>query len=375
MKNRIYILFAVLLVVFSVQLHAQIGVVLDVNTHESIFGANVLVVGTTLGTSANEDGVFSLQGFPKPPFQIRVSAVGYETGIFEVSEISKNDTITILLKPDMQELAGTIIRARRIRTSGCNSGTPGWGEGWNWSLGTIDRGDERTVSRGNLTQTWSYPVEASKCQKSTFEGASSAISYNADCRSNPEGYRGSFFSWCAVSRFKDSLCPYPWRVPTRDDFRNLFTILCDDIPRGDGWFFARYCHYEYLTTWGGIHHGLIDSSGRFGWNRTMLLVENFPLDEIDNPTKTKYYYLGWCNLAQDIAWIVFDRMQQQTKSVSYWSQQPTSDWDATAMTLSAYVDRDTRRGRTRNDSKFSHYMFSPSSFDKSFGLTLRCVKD
>jgi uncharacterized protein (TIGR02145 family) len=48
--------------------------------------------------------------------------------------------------------------------------------------------------------------------------------FNADCRANPN-YKGDFFSWCAVVRFQDSLCPAPWRVPSRQDFIDLDIAL------------------------------------------------------------------------------------------------------------------------------------------------------
>jgi uncharacterized protein (TIGR02145 family) len=111
-----------------------------------------------------------------------------------------------------------------IMTNRCNGDAPGWGVGF----GTISRGGETTISGNGITQIWSDAVTTSACNaKSSFSGdryIGSVQIFNADCRSNP-GYPGDYFSWCAVIRFADSLCPAPWRVPTRNDFANLDKAL------------------------------------------------------------------------------------------------------------------------------------------------------
>jgi len=88
----------------------------------------------------------------------------------------------------------------------------------------VTRGNEYVI--GN--QIWSDPVRAENCQKTTFRGNEGTVrDFNADCCDNP-GYAGNFFSWCAVARFAEWLCPYPWRVPTLKDFE----ILNRTIRRG-----------------------------------------------------------------------------------------------------------------------------------------------
>jgi len=108
---------------------------------------------------------------------------------------------------------------------GCNGVTPGWGS----SLGTIMWGESTDIESeqtkipgtgGRATQIWSAAVSASACNKTTYSGGSQG-SFNADCRRASNGFHGHYFSWCAVIRFEDVLCPYPWRVPTRQDFVDL----------------------------------------------------------------------------------------------------------------------------------------------------------
>ena len=53
------------------------GKVVDFSTKEPLSGANVLVVGTQLGASTDEEGKFSIAKVPVGTYNVRVSALGY----------------------------------------------------------------------------------------------------------------------------------------------------------------------------------------------------------------------------------------------------------------------------------------------------------
>ena len=143
----------------------------------------------------------------------------------------------------------------------CNLNTPGWGN----SLGTVSfyTNQEWMIEGNGIFQIWSDAVTAVNCQKYTFWGGSRqhlpgygyfAFNFAADCRSN-SGFPGDFFSWCAVVRFADQLCPYPWRVPTTEDFRNLDIAMGgsgDSNNRGDT---PQFVQDNYITRWGGRFGG------------------------------------------------------------------------------------------------------------------------
>jgi uncharacterized protein (TIGR02145 family) len=95
----------------------------------------------------------------------------------------------------------------------CNSNTPGWGT----SLGTVGFVSPNTWDFAGLR--WSDDVVASNCSEKTTFNVNQSSNFNADCRNNP-GF-GDLFSWCAMARFKDEICPEGWRVPTRDEFLAL----------------------------------------------------------------------------------------------------------------------------------------------------------
>jgi uncharacterized protein (TIGR02145 family) len=141
----------------------------------------------------------------------------------------------------------------------CNTNLPGWGK----RLGTLSFAtDEKwTISGNGITQIWSDAVTATNCQKTTFSGDDwRTQSFSADCRSNP-GQKGDFFSWCAVVRFQEVLCPAPWRVPTNGDFRDLDIAMGGTGNNRFGSEFIPFINDNYLGLWGGAYNGNCNSSG------------------------------------------------------------------------------------------------------------------
>jgi len=177
-----------------------------------------------------------------------VVATVNNTGV--VTGISAGTAIITVTTEDGNHTATAKIDVYEILSNRCNTRIPGWGE----SLGTVtfhSQGHNVVISGNGITQTWSGAVTATNCQKTTFAGASSN-SFNADCCSNPN-FPGDLFSWCAVVRFADVLCPYPWRVPTNEDFRDL-DIALGGNGSGSPMTVARV-NDEYITRWGGAFGG------------------------------------------------------------------------------------------------------------------------
>ena len=138
----------------------------------------------------------------------------------------------------------------------CNGNLPGWGA----SLGTVEFASNNIWTVG--TQIWSDAVTTSNCNKTTFDGGNIyGMNFNADCRSNP-GYQGDLYSWCAVIRFQNELCPVPWRVPTQQDFIDLDMALGGSgSPRiEDISFVTKYVE----NSWGGVFGGACIESGKLG---------------------------------------------------------------------------------------------------------------
>jgi len=137
----------------------------------------------------------------------------------------------------------------------CDAGT--------FDFGTVSFATATTWTVGS--QTWSDAVTATNCQKTVFDGGVYEDHYNVDCRSNP-GQKGDLFSWCAVARFKETLCSGGWRVPTRQDFIDLDIALGGDggIRYPDMTTLAKYMG----SFWGGSYGGYCYSDGTLnyqGW--------------------------------------------------------------------------------------------------------------
>lgn len=132
--------------------------------------------------------------------------------------------------------------------------------GWETGLGRASFVTSSTweISNDSITQIWSDAVQTDDCRnKTSFSGWSLAAGYNVDCRSNPD-QRGVLFSWQAVYELREELCPYPWRVPTREDFRDL-----DIAMGGTGQFRTNttFVNNNYITLWGGAFGGACNTSG------------------------------------------------------------------------------------------------------------------
>ncbi|WP_417866629.1 TonB-dependent receptor [Xanthomarina gelatinilytica] len=85
------------------------GVVTDENS-QPIPGANVIIVGTSTGTSTDFDGNFTLNVSQVPPFTLQASNIGFSTETQEVT--ANNQTINFILK-EGTSLDEVVISASR----------------------------------------------------------------------------------------------------------------------------------------------------------------------------------------------------------------------------------------------------------------------
>jgi uncharacterized protein (TIGR02145 family) len=126
-----------------------------------------------------------------------------------------------VIKNSCDSVVSNVSEAHHV-SNGCNLLTPGWG---NQGLGSITfrSGTTWTITNGAINQVWSDAVMANACRGKTAYTGGVSPNFNADCRENP-GY-GDYFSWCAVKRYGNELCPSPWRIPDTADYGNLYRAL------------------------------------------------------------------------------------------------------------------------------------------------------
>ncbi|EGV42223.1 TonB-dependent receptor [Bizionia argentinensis JUB59] len=105
-------ILSILLLFFGAITFAQTtisGTVVDGN-EQPIPGANVIVIGTSVGSITDFDGAFSLTIPRNPPFTIQASSIGFESASLEVT--SSNKTIKLVLS-EGTALDEVIISASR----------------------------------------------------------------------------------------------------------------------------------------------------------------------------------------------------------------------------------------------------------------------
>ncbi|MCD0464553.1 TonB-dependent receptor domain-containing protein [Flavobacterium sp. ENC] len=107
---KVYLLIMLFFCGISFAQNTITGSVTDSNK-QSIPGANVNVVGSSTGASTDFDGTFKLSTSAKPPFAIKVSAVGFETKTINVTSLNQN--LDVVLKSEETKLDEIVVSASR----------------------------------------------------------------------------------------------------------------------------------------------------------------------------------------------------------------------------------------------------------------------
>ena len=74
-------------------------------------GASIVIVGESVGTTADNDGSFTLSTQKNPPFTIEISSIGFASKRFDIR--SKNQNVSASLSEDNQELGEVVVSASR----------------------------------------------------------------------------------------------------------------------------------------------------------------------------------------------------------------------------------------------------------------------
>jgi uncharacterized protein (TIGR02145 family) len=190
-------------------------------------------------------------------------------------------------------------------SGGCSIADPEWGS----TLGTITWGGSTdpntgittvigTGSAAGLAQQWTGHVKTTTCSSRILEFRSgvggtatrSEGKFIADCRSSHVA-EADLFSWCAVMRFKDQLCPDGWRVPTTADFCALDRIMNSDSD----------CNVQRSTStsdgfrgqWAGAAYtGYADPAGGW-WPQLELFTRSFYWSQSPHADVTEAYHLSY----------------------------------------------------------------------------------
>jgi uncharacterized protein (TIGR02145 family) len=252
-----------------------------------------LIVGDTLLLKATVS--------PNDVVNKKVGWVSYSPNVATVDEgeviaVSPGTAMIVVFTEEHNKTANCTITVNNAENLYCNKLTPGWGV----SLGEVGFATthEWTITNGTITQIWSDAVRADSCSKNAFAGGSMS-NHNSDCRSNPDR-KGDLFSWCAVYRFQNQLCPKPWRVPTDQDFADLDIVL-----RGSGnvrdFYTDTVIRNKYLDTWGGAYAGYCGSNGVLSGQGS--IAHYWSQSEQQSATSGFYLYLSSNGLIHPQHWL------------------------------------------------------------------------
>jgi len=87
-NTKLFILTFCLGLFFSVKLFAQTaiirGTVVDLTTKDPLPGANIILMGTSIGAASDNEGKFLIKNIPPGSYKVRASYIGYESTELEV---------------------------------------------------------------------------------------------------------------------------------------------------------------------------------------------------------------------------------------------------------------------------------------------------
>ncbi len=92
------------------------GKIIDKNTGESLLGANIILLGTTLGASADMDGNYFIINIPPGEYQVKASMIGYSSFTIQKVRVSVDQTtkLDFELISESIELTDVVVTAERL---------------------------------------------------------------------------------------------------------------------------------------------------------------------------------------------------------------------------------------------------------------------
>ncbi|MBD3289299.1 TonB-dependent receptor plug domain-containing protein [candidate division KSB1 bacterium] len=123
---RLFFTFAIMLLLSSFVLAQTTGKIegtVEDAEGQQLVGANVYLQGTTLGSSTDRDGAFTIESVPPGNYTIQVRFLGYKTAVAEV-QVTAGETVTrnFTLESDVLDMealvvTGTINPLKKIESS------------------------------------------------------------------------------------------------------------------------------------------------------------------------------------------------------------------------------------------------------------------
>ena len=120
--QRPLLCLSIVLALLALEVHAGTkgkiaGRVVDARTKEPLIGVNIVLVGTTLGASADVDGNYFIINIPPGTYQLKATLVGYTPSVVDKVRVSVDQTTKVdfeLQEQAVEMTAVTIVASRPI---------------------------------------------------------------------------------------------------------------------------------------------------------------------------------------------------------------------------------------------------------------------
>ncbi len=105
--------------VFGQQKGSISGIIKDESNNDILIGANVLIIGTSIGASTDLDGYYSIKGLNPGVYSLKISYISYNSVTVEkiIVEQGKDTKISLSLKPTSTQLGEVIVSAEMIKST------------------------------------------------------------------------------------------------------------------------------------------------------------------------------------------------------------------------------------------------------------------
>jgi outer membrane receptor protein involved in Fe transport len=110
----------ILLIIFVTVIYAGTtgkiaGKITDKSTGEALVGANIIIIGTTLGASSDIDGNYFILNIPPGEYQLKVTSIGYSSFTIQKIRVSVDQTtkIDFELNTESIKIADVVITAEK----------------------------------------------------------------------------------------------------------------------------------------------------------------------------------------------------------------------------------------------------------------------
>lgn len=114
----LYVLAACIATTAQAQTATLAGKITDKTTGEALIGANVLIEGTSIGSSTDIEGNYTINNVPTGPRKVTISYLGYQTFSRDINLQPGRNTLSAALQIDSKVMDEVVVSAQALGQAG-----------------------------------------------------------------------------------------------------------------------------------------------------------------------------------------------------------------------------------------------------------------